>query len=99
MVKQDNRDFLAKQYLLTPSPHTQLVKKFMARTFSPAQELARRYVVSWQDGTQKAFLNRFWESAQRGDAFHLVRDNTKRLIDAALGNDKKPGDDDGKPNK
>lgn len=69
----------------------------------PVQELTRRSIETWKDGTQAALLARFWESAKRGDAFVLVRDNTKRLVQAIMGSDKKSsggnGDEKNNPNK
>ncbi|KAI7875324.1 hypothetical protein K492DRAFT_210999 [Lichtheimia hyalospora FSU 10163] len=47
---------------------------------TPLQHLTQRYIQSWQDGTQAAFLSRFWDSAKRGDAFHLMLDNAKKLL-------------------
>ncbi|KAI9489544.1 hypothetical protein BDB00DRAFT_790968 [Zychaea mexicana] len=71
-------------------------KRVVTKTFAPLQELTRRYVQSWQDGTQALFFQRFWESTKRGDAFHLVRDNTKKLLQSVTGADKKGQDDDSK---
>ncbi|CDH57587.1 predicted protein [Lichtheimia corymbifera JMRC:FSU:9682] len=47
---------------------------------TPLQHLTQRYIQSWQDGTQAAFLSRFWDSAKRGDAFHLMLDNARKLL-------------------
>ncbi|KAI9266446.1 hypothetical protein BDA99DRAFT_505664 [Phascolomyces articulosus] len=71
-------------------------KRIVTKTFAPLQELTRRYVQSWKDGTQQLFFQRFWESTKRGDAFHLVRDNTKKLFQSATGSDKSSQDDDSK---
>ncbi|KAI8140798.1 hypothetical protein BJV82DRAFT_519530, partial [Fennellomyces sp. T-0311] len=71
-------------------------KRIVSKTFAPLQELTRRYVQSWQDGTQQLFFQRFWESTKRGDAFHLVRDNTKKVFQSLTGTEKKPEDDDRK---
>ncbi|CDH59500.1 hypothetical protein RO3G_11850 [Lichtheimia corymbifera JMRC:FSU:9682] len=72
------------------------VKRMVTKLFAPTQELTRRYIQSWEDGTQSAFLSKFWESAVRGDAFQLVRDSTRRLFKMASGGDK---DDNGKDNR
>lgn len=72
-----------------------IVKRMVTKLFAPTQELTRRYIQSWEDGTQSAFLSKFWESAVRGDAFQLVRDSTRRLFKMAGGGDK---DDNGKNN-
>ena len=71
-------------------------KRIVTKTFAPLQELTRRYTVSWKDGTQQLFFQKFWESTKRGDAFHLVRDNTKKLFASATGADKSSQDDDSK---
>lgn len=63
---------------------TRAVKK----SFSPLQHLTQRYLDSWKDGNQQAFFSNFWSSVQKGDAFYLVKDSTKRLIENALGHDK-----------
>ncbi|KAG2206875.1 hypothetical protein INT47_007632 [Mucor saturninus] len=68
------------------------VTKAVKRTFSPLQHLTQRYMDSWKDGNQQAFFSKFWSSAQKGDAFYLVLDSTKRLIENTLGHDKKPSD-------
>lgn len=47
---------------------------------------------SWKDGRQQAFFSKFWNSIQKGDAFYLVRDISRKLIDNAIGHDKKPSD-------
>jgi hypothetical protein len=62
----------------------------IAKTFSPLQHLTQKYIDSWTDGSQQAFFSKFWSSMQKGDAFYLVKDSTKRLIENALGHDKKP---------
>lgn len=66
--------------------------KTVKKTFSPLQHLTQRYVDSWKDGNQQAFFTKFWSSAQKGDAFYLVLDSTKRLIENTLGHNKKPSD-------
>lgn len=63
--------------------------RIISKTFSPLQHLTQRYIESWKDGTQQRFFMSFWTRLERGDAFYLVRDYTKRLIDNAL-EDKKP---------
>ncbi|KAI8377165.1 hypothetical protein EDC96DRAFT_435836 [Choanephora cucurbitarum] len=68
------------------------VTKAIQRTFGPLQRLTERYVNSWRDGVQQAFFSKFWSSLQKGDAFYLVKDSTKRLFENALGHDKKPSD-------
>ncbi|CAO3610516.1 unnamed protein product [Mucor hiemalis] len=68
------------------------VTKAVNKTFSPLQHLSQRYIESWKNGNQQAFFSKFWTSVQKGDAFHLVKDSTKRLIENALGHDKKPSD-------
>ncbi|OBZ91737.1 hypothetical protein A0J61_00229 [Choanephora cucurbitarum] len=68
------------------------VTKAIQRTFGPLQRLTERYVNSWRDGSQQAFFSKFWSSLQKGDAFYLVKDSTKRLFENALGHDKKPSD-------
>ncbi|KAL0084632.1 hypothetical protein J3Q64DRAFT_1835022 [Phycomyces blakesleeanus] len=75
------------------------VKKMVLGSFTPVQNFTKRYMDSWKDGTQKAFFNRFWESSQRGDAFILVKDNTKKMIDSALYNIKKSSDESDNDNK
>ncbi|KAI9483012.1 MAG: hypothetical protein EXX96DRAFT_556519 [Benjaminiella poitrasii] len=68
------------------------VSNAIQRTFSPLQHLAQRYINSWKDGSQQAFFSKLWSSMQKGDAFYLVRDSTKRLIENTLNHDKKPSD-------
>ncbi|KAI8384094.1 hypothetical protein BD560DRAFT_443937 [Blakeslea trispora] len=68
------------------------VTKAIQKTFGPLQRLTERYVNSWKDGSQQAFFSKFWSSIQKGDAFYLVKDSTKRLFENALGHDKKPSD-------
>ncbi|KAF7727385.1 hypothetical protein EC973_007549 [Apophysomyces ossiformis] len=58
----------------------ELAKELARKTFAPVQELS----------------NRFWESAKRGDAFHLVVNSTKRFLDNAVGHDKKSDNNDKK---
>lgn len=72
--------------------HVLLVTNAITRTISPLQHLTQKYVDSWKDGSQQAFFSKFWSSMQKGDAFYLVKDSTKRLIENALGHDKKPSD-------
>ncbi|KAI9031857.1 hypothetical protein CLU79DRAFT_730441 [Phycomyces nitens] len=72
----------------------QRAKKMVFGSFTPLQNFTKRYMDSWKDGTQKAFFLRFWESSQRGDAFMLVKDNTKKMIDSALCNIKKSSDEE-----
>ncbi|KAI9310515.1 hypothetical protein BX666DRAFT_2006671, partial [Dichotomocladium elegans] len=60
-----------------------IVKRSVTKAFAPMQELTRRYIKSWQDGTQAAFLSRFWESAMRGDGLVLLKDSTKKLFKVA----------------
>lgn len=69
-----------------------IVTKAVNKTFSPLQHLSQRYIDSWKNGNQQAFFSKFWSSVQKGDAFYLVKDSTKRLIENALGHDKKPSD-------
>lgn len=73
-----------------------LVKRIVAKSFTPMQELSKRYIESWKDGTQAAFFSRFYESAKRGDAFRLVRDNSRRLFNAVVGDDDKDSNQDNK---
>jgi hypothetical protein len=68
----------------------------MTRTFTPVQELGRRYIESWKDGTQVGFFSRFLASAQRGDAFYLLWDSARRAADSMMDNSKKNDDDDHK---
>ncbi|CAO3623643.1 unnamed protein product [Cunninghamella blakesleeana] len=70
------------------------VTKFFAKTFTPMQELGRRYVESWNDGTQSRFFNKFYESAKRGDAFLLVRDSARRMIENMMNTEEKKKEDD-----
>ncbi|ORZ20555.1 hypothetical protein BCR42DRAFT_409026 [Absidia repens] len=70
------------------------VAKFMTRTFTPVQELGRRYIESWKDGTQTGFFTRFIDSAKRGDAFFLLRDSARRIMENMVANDDKKKDDD-----
>ncbi|CAG8487699.1 7758_t:CDS:2 [Ambispora gerdemannii] len=56
-------------------------RRVITRAFTPGYELAKRYVESWNDGTQTAFFTRFYESVQRLDAVYLVQDNIKRAFD------------------
>ncbi|KAI8069269.1 hypothetical protein BC940DRAFT_298315 [Gongronella butleri] len=63
------------------------------RTFSPIQELTRRYTDSWKDGSQAQFFTRFYDSARRGDAFSLLRDSARRVFDNMVDDDKKKEDD------
>ncbi|KAL1929761.1 hypothetical protein VTP01DRAFT_1899 [Rhizomucor pusillus] len=72
------------------------VKRIVAKSFTPMQELSKRYIESWKDGTQAAFFSRFYESAKRGDAFRLVRDNSRRLFNAVVGDDDKDSNQDNK---
>ncbi|KAI8078726.1 uncharacterized protein BX664DRAFT_342563 [Halteromyces radiatus] len=72
------------------------VAKFMKKTFSPVQELGRRYIESWKDGTQVGFFTRFLESAKRGDAFFLLRDSARRIVENMANDEKKKDDDDHK---
>lgn len=57
-----------------------LVQRIATIALTPLQHLTQRYIQSWQDGTQVAFLSRFWDSAKRGDAFHLMLDNARKLL-------------------
>ncbi|CAO3592128.1 unnamed protein product [Absidia cylindrospora] len=70
------------------------VAKFMTRTFTPVQELGRRYIESWKDGTQTGFFTRFVDSAKRGDAFFLLRDSARRIMENMVASDDKKKDDD-----
>ncbi|KAG9307487.1 hypothetical protein G9A89_017317 [Geosiphon pyriformis] len=55
--------------------------RVITRAFSPGFELVKRYFESWTDGTQASFFHRFYESAQRLDAIHLVQDNLKKKVE------------------
>lgn len=68
-----------------------IVSRVIKKTFSPLQHMSQRYIDSWKDGTQQAFFTKFWTRLERGDAFYLVKDCTKRLIENML-EDKKPSD-------
>lgn len=57
-----------------------LAQRIATIALTPLQHLTQRYIQSWQDGTQAAFLSRFWDSAKRGDAFHLMLDNARKLL-------------------
>ncbi|CAO3609481.1 unnamed protein product [Cunninghamella echinulata] len=70
------------------------VTKFFAKTFTPVQELGRRYIESWNDGTQSRFFNRFFESAKSGDAFFLVRDSARRMVQNMMNTEEKKKEDD-----
>lgn len=67
------------------------VSRVIHKVFGPLQHLSQRYIDSWNNGTQQAFFHKFWTRLERGDAFYLVRDCTKRLIENVL-EDKKPSD-------
>ncbi|KAI9290161.1 hypothetical protein BC943DRAFT_7819 [Umbelopsis sp. AD052] len=75
-------------------------ERLVVKTFTPVYMLSKRYIDSWTDGTQAAFFDRFAESVKRADAYHIVRDNAKRVYENAFknskGNDK---DDNEKGNK
>ncbi|CAG8602881.1 3963_t:CDS:1 [Ambispora leptoticha] len=60
---------------------TTATRRVITRAFTPGYELAKRYVESWNDGTQTAFFRRFSESVQRLDAVYLVQDNVKRAFE------------------
>ncbi|KAI9279288.1 hypothetical protein BY458DRAFT_431827 [Sporodiniella umbellata] len=65
--------------------------KLIHKTLRPLQNMSQLYIDSWKDGTQQAFFSKFWTRLQRGDAFYLVKDCTKRLLENVL-EDKKPSD-------
>ncbi|KAF7726135.1 hypothetical protein EC973_009027 [Apophysomyces ossiformis] len=67
-------------------------KQLIEKTFTPLQELTAQYMESWRNGSQTAFFARFWEGAKRGDAFLLVRDGTRRMIENAFRFTKTDGD-------
>ncbi|EIE83893.1 hypothetical protein RO3G_08598 [Rhizopus delemar RA 99-880] len=67
------------------------VTRIIHKTFHPLQHLTQRYINSWKDGSQQGFFMNLWTRLERGDAFYLVRDYTKRLIENVL-EDKKPSD-------
>ncbi|ORX59651.1 hypothetical protein DM01DRAFT_1333117 [Hesseltinella vesiculosa] len=69
------------------------VTRLVQRTFTPLQDLTRRYIGSWKDGTQSYFFSRFFESARRGDAFFLLRDSARRAFDNITSDSKKKEDD------
>jgi hypothetical protein len=74
-----------------------IVAMFMKKTFTPVQELGRRYMNSWKDGTQADFFTRFMASAQRGDGLFLLRDSLRRMMESMTGSDdKKNGGNDHK---
>ncbi|KAI8335302.1 hypothetical protein BC941DRAFT_429957 [Chlamydoabsidia padenii] len=70
------------------------VTHFISKTLTPVQELGRRYIESWKDGTQVGFFTRFLSSAKRGDAFYLLRDSARRMMENMVANDDKKKDDD-----
>jgi hypothetical protein len=75
-------------------------ERLVIKTFTPVYNLSKRYINSWSDGTQAAFFERFTESIKRADAYHIVRDNAKRVYENAFKNSKRNGkDDDDKGNK
>ncbi|CAG8495629.1 15530_t:CDS:2 [Acaulospora colombiana] len=60
--------------------HTE-AKRIIKRAFTPGFQLGKKYIESWSDGTQVEFFKRFYESAQRLDAVHMVRDNVRKIIE------------------
>ncbi|CAH1768911.1 6433_t:CDS:2, partial [Entrophospora sp. SA101] len=52
--------------------------RVIKRAFTPGFQLAKRYFESWSDGTQFSFFRKFYHSAQRMDAVHLVQENVKK---------------------
>ncbi|EIE87139.1 hypothetical protein G6F46_008312 [Rhizopus delemar] len=89
MSKKDYPDYYTVDLEKEISRSGEHVTRIISKTFSPLQHLTQRYIESWKDGTQQRFFMSFWTRLERGDAFYLVRDYTKRLIDNAL-EDKKP---------
>ncbi|CAG8694996.1 10523_t:CDS:2, partial [Acaulospora morrowiae] len=68
-------------------------KRIIKRAFTPGLQLGKKYIESWSDGTQVAFFKRFYESAQRLDAVHMVRDNVKKVIEVWGNHDGNQEDD------
>lgn len=72
----------------------------MTKTFTPIYVLTKRYISSWTDGTQMAFFERFSESIKRADAYHIVRDNARKVYENTIRNSKRnDSDGEGKGNK
>ncbi|CAO3600292.1 unnamed protein product [Absidia cylindrospora] len=97
ITKKDSSDYYTMDVGEQLGQAGENVANFMTRTFLPVQELGRRYIESWKDGTQLGFFSKFLASAKRGDAFFLLRDSARRILDNnVVTNDKKNDDDDHK---
>jgi hypothetical protein len=74
-------------------------ERLVVKTFTPMYLMTKRYINSWTDGTQAAFFERFAESVKRADAYHIVRDNAKKVYENAFKSNKRNDrDGDGKRN-
>ncbi|RCH89765.1 hypothetical protein CU098_009451 [Rhizopus stolonifer] len=91
IIKKESSDYYNINIGKETSHSGEHVSRVIKKTFSPLQHMSQRYIDSWKDGTQQAFFTKFWTRLERGDAFYLVKDCTKRLIENML-EDKKPSD-------
>ncbi|KAK9747047.1 hypothetical protein K7432_018160 [Basidiobolus ranarum] len=55
--------------------------QMLRKIFAPGIELGRRYIRSWQDGTQAQFLNRFSHSMIQGDGLVLAKRSLLRMVE------------------
>ncbi|CAO3671220.1 hypothetical protein G6F70_007168 [Rhizopus microsporus] len=91
LTKKDYPDYYTIDLGEETKHSSEHVSRVIHKAFGPLQHLSQRYIDSWNNGTQQAFFHKFWTRLERGDAFYLVRDCTKRLIENVL-EDKKPSD-------
>ncbi|KAI7907808.1 uncharacterized protein BX663DRAFT_424664 [Cokeromyces recurvatus] len=92
MTKKNHPDYYRMELGEELSRSGEYISKAIQRTFTPLQHFTQRYISSWKDGSQQAFFSKLWSSMQKGDAFYLVKESTKRLIENAMDHDKKPND-------
>ncbi|ORZ09145.1 hypothetical protein BCR42DRAFT_423826, partial [Absidia repens] len=66
ITKKDSSDYYTMDVGEQLGQAGENVANFMTRTFLPLQELGRRYIESWRDGTQLGFFTKFCQAPNAG---------------------------------
>ncbi|ORX97313.1 hypothetical protein K493DRAFT_14798 [Basidiobolus meristosporus CBS 931.73] len=59
--------------------------RIVKKTFGPGYEWGRRYLMSWQDGTQARFFDRFTTSIKQGDGLDLAKKSLSKIMESLRG--------------